>query len=112
MVSGRKERLQAGGAYYETLYHDYYLANAKLLDTRNRGDLYRALESASDPGELDELDRTAIERVKQDALKDFDYPSANVDEPLAVLTLDMMEACIERAAIRAIDVMYPWIRNK
>ncbi len=108
--SGVKERLQSGGAYFATLYRDFYLANAKLLEKPNRRELCRALESGS--GGCDEIDQEAMERVKQDALRDFDYPASNVDEPLAVLAMDMIEACIERAAIRAIDVAQPWIDGK
>lgn len=111
--SGIQDRSRAGsGAYIETLRHDYYLANAKLLDKRDPSDLRKALESGSWSSPLNELDPVDIEQVKQDALNDFDYPATNVDEPLALLTLDLIEAAIERAAIRAIDVVHPWIRHE
>lgn len=107
--SGLKERLKSTGAYYEVLYHDYYIANAQLIHSHKGPDLHQVLDSGSMCEDLDELDSASVERLKQEALSDFTYPASNVDRPLAFLTLDLIRACIERAAIRAIDAARPWI---
>lgn len=110
--SGIQAQARSGAqAYIEALHHDYYLSNAKLVATLDLSDLRQALEVASWSDYPDEIDRDAIEQVKQDALKDFEYPSANVDAPLALLTLDLIESAVERAAIRSIDVVYPLITH-
>ena len=107
--SGILEQLRARGAGRETLHHDFYLSNAKLLAKRDGGALRRRLASGSWSDAMDEVEPAGIKQVKQDALNDFDYPVANLKAPLAVLPLELLEASIERAAVRAIDAAYPWI---
>ncbi len=111
--SGIQAQARSGSqAYIETLRHDYYVSNAQLLATQDLSDVRQALEAASWSDHPDEVDRDAIEEVRQDALNDFEYPPTNVDAPLALLTLDLIESAVERAAIRSIDVVYPLITRE
>lgn len=106
--SGLKERMNTDWTLYDRYHRDFRLCNAKLHAKHAHEGLYDALDLATSPINLNEVDSESVMNYKILALDDFHYPVEHLDLPLQVFTFDDILEYIERSSYLAFEVCRPW----